>query len=335
VSATASVSSELRTRSEESTFFDWLHHYGALISVFLIGGIVAGMLFASLSRSAQSATLIVYQGHAVPAREFGVVAEAVFRSDATLRPAMDELGISTSTSQFLDGTVQLRPVPDAKILIVVGRASGATRAEQISTTTASALRTSLAGQGLDGLSLLPGGVTSGSLAPRVLAALGALAGGLLGLAVAIVHYRARRPTMSLRRAVDLVAPESVALLEGRAPWLGALRRRPWLRRGERNETTFALLAVRQPNASLVIPGRARHRERALRRRLVDASSRRRESAETPAGIGAGHRADEPPFRSISVGRPTLLVADAQTSERELLPEVSGRTEREVHLVWIR
>ncbi len=314
--------SERGAAGEEATFFDWLHHYGATIALFLIAGIAASVIFAGLNRSVQVTTLVVYEGGSIPAREFGVVGEGVFRSDATLRPAMDELGISTSTSQFLGESVELRPVPDARILIVVGRAPEATRAGEISLATAKALRASLADSGLEGLKLLPGGITTpGSLPARVLVALGALSGGLVGLAVAIVHYRARRPTMSLRRAVGLVAPESVSLLEGRASWLGALRSRPRLRTGGPNDITFARLAVRAPIASLVIPGAARRRDRALLRRLVDELSRRGATVDA--------------LEEMSLSGPTFLVTDARTSERELSLEASGRTGKEVHLLWIR
>src|SRR5262249_56413725 len=198
-------------------------------------------------------------------------------------------------------------------------------------TTAEALRASLAEGGLKGLTLLRGGNAPGTLAPRVLVALGAVSGALLGLAVAIVHLRARRPTMSLRRAFELIGPGSVDLLEGRASWLGALRIRPWLRRRGRNEVTFARLAVREPTTFLVIPGRARHRERALRK-LVDGSSQR---GETRMRIDPGNRADLLPARSRSAARATLLVADARTRELDLLPEAFGRTEEGVHLLWIR
>jgi len=330
-----SASSERRAAREEATFFDWVRHYGAMIAVFLIGGIVAGLLSAGLSKDAEVTTLVVYQGGAIPAREFGVVGGAVFRSDATLRPAMENLGISTSTSQFLEESVQLRPVPDAGILIVVGRAPEEARAAEISWTTAEALRASLVDSGLDGFTLLPGGNTPGTLATRVLVALGALSGGLLGLAVAIVHYRARRPTMSLRRAFDLVDPQSVALLEGRASWLGALRTRPWLRKRGRNDITLSRLAVREPMASLVIAGGAGHRERASLKRLVDGLSRRGASVDTQVGIRSEDRADELSFPSPPATKPTLLLADARTRERDLLLEASGPTGREIHLLWIR
>ena len=57
--------------------------------------------------------------------------------------------------------------------------------------------------------------------------------------------------------------------------------------------------------------------------------------DTRVVIGSDSGEDALPFRSTAAAGPTFFVADARTRERELIPEVSGRTERDIHLLWIR
>jgi hypothetical protein len=261
-------SSDLRVA--EATFSDWVRHYAAFMALVVISGIVVGAILAGLSRTIEATSLVVYQGTTVPAREFGVVGGAMFRSDATLLPAMAELDISTSKEGFLAGSVELRPVPDARVLLVVGRASTGERARMISGVTAQALRGSLTEAGLDGLRVLRGGVAHRSLSRQVFVALGALVGALFGLGAAILSYRVRRPVLLLTRALDLTEPGQVSLLEGRASWLGHLRRSPRLRKTERNDVTLSGLEI---SAGPTLVADARTKEHDL---IVETSGRTRE-----------------------------------------------------------
>jgi hypothetical protein len=324
-------SSDLRVA--EATFYDWVRHYAAFMALVVIAGTVAGALVARLSRTIEATSLVVYQGTTVPAREFGLVGGAMFRSDATLLPAMQELGISSSKERFLAESVQLRPVPDARVLLVVGRASTDERARMISGTTAQALRGSLTEAGLEGLRVLRGGVTRRSLSRQVFVALGALAGALFGLGAAILLYRIRRPVLVLTRALDLADPGQVALLDGRASWLGYLRRSPRLRKTGRNDATLSRLAMQAPIATVVVPGEHGGRGRSLARRLVQELQGRGAAIDTFGDAGSSAPADERSAVATRTG-PTLLVADARAKEAELIVETSGRAREDIHLVWI-
>jgi hypothetical protein len=328
------ASAERRAPPDEVTFLDWLRHYGALMALFLIAGTMAGLTAAALSRGVEVSTLVVSQGGSVPLREFGVVGGAVFRSDATLRPAMQKLGISTSTQEFLADDVELRPVPDARMLIVIGRASTADRAREISARTAGALRSALADAGLEGLTRLRGEITRRSLSPKVLVGLGAFSGAWLGIGAAIVLYRLHRPVLSLNRVFDLIAPQPVAILEGRASWLGALRRPRWLWRGGRNDQALSRLAVQEPILSVVVPGEDGQRRRPITERLTR-ELRRRGASVGPSDDTSSDRApDVHADRSNDVERTTLLVAEARTQERELTLEMAESGRGDVRLLWI-
>jgi hypothetical protein len=331
---TMQASSELCAVHDDGTFFDWLRHYGALMGLFLVVGIIGGAIYAVLGRSIEATTLIVYRGEAIPAREFGVVGGAVFQSDTALRPAMDELGISTSTQRFLEESVQLRPVPDARILIVMGRASTAERAREVSSTMARALRAALADAGLGKFAVLRGEITRRSLSPLVVVAVGGFSGLWLGVGAAIALYHAHRPVLSLTRALHLTTPRPVTLLDGRASWLGVLRRIPRLRKGERNDLALSRLAMQEPRVSVVMPGGDARRRRSLMRRLAQELRDRGASVGAPPDTDSHSLADGMLGPSMVNGGTTLLVTDARTRERELALEGLGRTGEEVHLLWV-
>jgi hypothetical protein len=329
-------SSELRVGRDEATLVDWLRHYGALITLFLVVGMAFGSIYAALGSDTESTTLIVDREGVVPAREFGVVGEAVFRSDAALRPAMQELGISTSTERFLSENVKLRPVPDARILIVVGRASTATRAREISSTMADALVAALTDAGVEGLAVLRGGAAGHSLAPRVAAALGGFSALWLGIGAAIALFHVHRPVLSLATAMRLVDVSRVTQLEGRASWLGALRLRPRLRRCTRNDFALGRLASAERSVLIETPGSNSRRSRRFTRTLLDELRSRGVAAK--AFHEAPSRGDAAQARDTWMpdgGRTTLLVTDPRTDSRELSLEALGWWSEEVHLIWIR
>ena len=320
----------------ETTLVDWLRHYGALISLIIVAGIASGSMYAALGSDTESTTLIVDREGVVPAREFGVVGEAVFRSDAALRPAMRELGISTSTERFLADNVKLRPVPDARILIVVGRASSATRAREISSTMADALVAALTDAGLEGLVVLRGGGAGHSLAPRVAAALGGFSALWLGIGASIALFHVHRPVLSLATALHLVDVSHVVRLEGSASWLGALRLRPRLRKCTRNDFALARLAATERSVVVVTPGGDSRRSRSLTRTLLDELRSRGVTAEAPhKAPSRGDAAETLETWMPDAGRTTLLVTDPTTRSRELALEALGWTSEEVNLIWIR
>jgi hypothetical protein len=329
--------SEPRETLERGRLVPWLRHYGVLIALFLVVGIAAGLAYGALGRDTEATTLIVDRAGAVPAREFGVIGQAVFQSDAVVRPAMDELGISTSTERFLRESVALRPVPDARILIVVGRASTAANAREVSSTMAVALVAALEDAGLEGLAVLRGGVTGRSLSRRTIVALGGFSGLWLGVGTAIVLHHVRQPVLSLTTVLQLLDPGRVAILDGTAPWLGTLRPAPRLRKGTRNERVLARLSAQERCVSIVVPGGDGRRRRSVSRRL-DHELRTRGGSVVPSlRKAAPDRAEDGtrPTRSLGAERTMVLVADPKTREPELALEALGMKGEEVHLLWIR
>lgn len=333
----ARSSTELRAAYDEERLVGWLRHYAAMVALFVVVGTAFGSTYGVLGREAESTTLVVDPEESVPAREFGVVGEAVFRSDAALLPAMRSLGITTTTERFLQESVRLRPVPDARILIVVGRASTSARARAISSTTADALVAALTDAGLEGLTVLHGGTTGRSLSPRVVAALGGLLGLWLGIGVAIASYHVRRPVLSLSSVLHLIGPEPVTVLDGRASWLGALRLLPRPRTTQRNERAISRLATQERSAWIVIPGGDTRRSRSVARTLVDELHAHGLAAdEYPTGGPRRHEDDAPgPLGVVGDERTTLLVTDPRTGSRELALEALVAGRGEVHLLWIR
>jgi hypothetical protein len=333
---TLQSSSELRVTYDEETLVPWLRHYGALIALFLVVGLAAGWMYAALGRDIESTTLIVDREESVPAREFGVVGEAVFRSDAALRPAMLELGISTSTERFMRESVRLRPVPDSRILLVVGRASTTARARAISSTMADALVAALTNAGLEGLAVLRGGVTGRSLSPRVVAALGAFAGFWLGIGAAIALYHLHRPVLSLNTVLDLLNPGEVTTLEGRASWLGALRPLARPRKVARNDLALARLATQEQEVLVVTPGSDTRRRRIVTRRLLDELHVRGVPVDLSHDVPSHRHADGAlGMWTLDGERRTLVVTDPKTRTQELALEALGWKREDVLLLWIR
>jgi hypothetical protein len=333
---TLQSSAELRVTYEEETLVPWLRHYGALIALFVVVGIAAGWMYAALGRDIESTTLVVDREESVPAREFGVVGKAVFQSDAALWPAMHELGISTSTERFMRESVQLRPVPDARILLVVGRASTTARAREISSTMADALVAALTDAGLEGLAVMRGGVTGRALAPRVVAALGGFSGLCLGIGAAIALYHFHRPVLSLNTALHLLNPGRVTSLEGRASWLGALRPLPWPLKGARNDLALARLATQEQGVVVVTPGSDTRRRRIVIRRLLDELHARGVPADASHDVPSHRHADGALGTwTLDGERRPLVVTDPKTRTRELALEALGWKGESVLLLWIR
>lgn len=172
---------------------------------------------------------------------------------------------------------------------------------------ADALVAAFGDAGVEGLVVLTGGIEARSLAPSVVVALGGFSGLWLGLGMAIVLYRVRRPVLSLRRALGLVSPTRVTLLDGRASWLGALRGPHRLRKGGRNE--------------------ARPPANGLRTRAG--------AVEGLPGTGSSHTFEETLATRVLEGGTKMLVADAGTRETDLVLDAIGRDGEGVDLVWIR
>lgn len=328
-----------RDARDETQFFDWIRHYGAYIAVLLMLGLLVGFMAASLLDQAEASTLIVDRAGTVSSRELGSVAEAVFRSDAVVSAAMNALAVDISRERFLAESVELRPVPDSRILIVVGRAPTARRAREISSAMSESLISAMAAAGLEGLSILSAGTPPGSLSPITAIALGGFAGLWFGVGTAIAWYYARRPVLSLRRALDILPSDRVSILDGHASWSGALRRIPRPRKRGRNEQTLAHVMGSDGPPAITVPGSRRRVRETVARRLHRAFEAAVGSGFTPPAATAPQRlarqalGTQRTAKRVTGG--TVLVVDAGTSERDLAFEASQRQPGDLQVLWVR
>jgi len=232
--------------SNDRLLFDWVRYYAFMVVVLTAFGLVGSALWAQVDPRVHEAwTVIVQTDPTVPARQLDTVSVVIFNSPAVYETAMEELGIRGDRESFQEENIELRPVPDSGALIVAGRAAVPERAEEISLVTARALIDALESRSELDLLGPPGSpqppalsrnrfelalfkplgepqpvAVTGSLSPVLRTALGGLTGLLLGLIFAILHYRAKRPVMSLQRALSISDADQVMLVgERRTGWL--------------------------------------------------------------------------------------------------------------------
>ena len=278
----------------------------ALIVVLVTG---AAVTWASVALpSTEMWSIVVDSAQDVPARQLGVVGEALFRAEDTYTEAMLELGMSGDPDQLYRG-VKLRSVPESRLLIVIARQDDIYRASITSDAMAQSLVHAFERSGYPGLRVLGAPqiapVPSGLSVPAI-GLMGAVLGIVLALAVAIVAYRVRRPVLSLHRAAAIVHPDAVHSVPGAGRWLGALRRRAPVSAGAALRSTGERL--REAGATLLTPGQPPRD----RQRLAEA-----------LGI-ADDTGQDPPGRSR---------CDPRTRERDLgTARGSGATS--VELLWI-
>ena len=293
----------------DRSLFDWLGHYLGLIVLSSLFGVGAALAFVGLASPPFEAWSVIIQSvDRISARELGPLAQAVFVTDDVYGPAMQELGIEMDPQRFLSEHAELRPVPDTDALIVIGRSHDPDEAQRISDAMMRSLVRTFRLRNLSEFTVFDqASPVQRETAPPVSLAFGGMIGFWVGLAAAVIHFRARRPILSLMRAVALSAPEHVVTIRGRRPrWLGALRRPRVWRDDHGNRAALERLAARMPAGSLpvvtVIAPQAdgqgglleetlatRRREGAARQVLVvDAGS----GEETLAALPSGAERDE-------------------------------------------
>jgi DivIVA domain-containing protein len=290
---------------DNPSFFDWLKYYKILVALLVLVGMVAGALYLLLRpRQYEASTLVVDTGRQFTARQLALVSEATFRSPAVVTPTMSALGIDVPQREFLEESVELRPIPDTNTMTVIGRADSMRQAQAISEeasesfVAASNSRTGLTELVVFGKSQaapIQQDVTS-----SVALFLGATAGFWLGIALAVLHYRLKRPVLAFARAVLVSRADKVTIVDGGWSWLGILRPKP-------------------PVAATSLP--------LQKYSQGDVAADTREQPITWFGEGNGTR---------------VVVAHSGTRERELelagsTPSAMGRGSALVHvqLVWLR
>jgi DivIVA domain-containing protein len=217
--------------TSDPTLFDWLRHYAALIGLLVFLGVTGASLYIVLGpRQYEASTLVIDTGREFTARQLALVSQATFRSPAVVGPTMSELGIDAPTQEFLEGSLDLRPVPDTNTLMVIGRSNSLDRAQAISEAatesfvTVSNSRTDLTNFVIFGRS--QGAPIQQEIAPPVAVALGATIGFWLGIAIAVLHYGLKRPVLAFARALMVSRADRVTILDGKWSWLGILRPGP-------------------------------------------------------------------------------------------------------------
>lgn len=243
---------------EDSLVVDWIRHYLTLIVAFVVVGVVGTFAYhEAVPDKVEAWSLVVETSGAIPPRQLGPVALVIFQSAAVYRPVMQQLGVTQAPSAFLRESVDLRPVPETNTLIVVGRAASLPRAELISGAMARALVNAFQARGeISGFRVFsdpqPAPVRQG-LSLSVAEVLGGMAALWLGLAVAAIHYRVRRPVLSLSRATSLLRPVRVTVAESRRT-LWTSWRRPRLKDTPANRALVERVTTMARTVPLIEPG---------------------------------------------------------------------------------
>ncbi len=350
-SRTGRVDILCRAVQDEPELIDWVRHYGALLAALVgLGVVLAAAVVATASRPYEAWTTLVQRGDKIPPLELGRTAQAIFRSEAVYGPVLEELELGVDPATFLAAHAELRPVPETDALEVVGSADDPDEAQRIADGMATSLQLRLKERRLATLVLFGRAAPiERGITPVVAGAAGAAGGLWLGLAAAVIHFRFRRPALTMRRAIAVVEPEHLAIVEARRPaWLGVLRRvRSW-RRTPRALSALAQLAEPDdgPLSGVLAVGvaDATAMERELAERIRSMAQTRTLAAATAGGAGGtledarlgtqlvpGNAA---PGRTVLVahpGTPLAALRDAREEARRE-PALEGG---HLDLVWLR
>jgi hypothetical protein len=279
----------------------------------------------------EASTIIVQSGRSIVPRQLGSVAQTLFRSSAIYGPVIRDLGAEKEVEEFLSSQAELVPIPEAPTLIVVGRSASPQEAGEISLGMANQLVEALNLQvGAREFTIFSGPEPSrlpGAIGLSLVLSSGALAGLWAGAGFALIHYRLRRPVLTLRRALRLSGAAQVAILENETErwWRKAIRRVLSRPRIARNEVRLAWLESTIAGRSVQVQGLE----------SGDAGERleRRLNARNHSGDGRG-------LHGVSQDV-LVIVAGARTSEDAIVASrlAAGTTEDfrrdRVALVWLR
>ena len=305
--------------------FDWIRHYAALIVLVVTVGAVGAFAYLQVFPPRSEAwSLVVETGTGIPARQLGPVADAVFHSAAVYQPVMQQLGVVGSPESFLSGSTDLRPVPGTNTLIVVGRSNSLARAVQISNAMAASLvQVFHVRAGLGGFTVFseaePAPIRE-AIPLRQAILLGGGFGLWIGLGLAALHYRVRRPMLSPEVALRMTGPEPLAVLERNRPtWLGVLTSSPVWKDTGRNRAVLSEVVDGSGRPLVVAPGARARTRKAVERRLSRTVQRGGESLppdpeaadlsllvchpSTPAsdfGLAAADQSDRMPPRRVQI-----------------------------------
>lgn len=277
---------------EDRILFPWFHHYGMMILLAVGLGVLGSSLYVRLTpRTVEAWSILVGSGNEPSPRQLGAVAEAIFRTPAVYGPAMRDLGIQESPQRFLADNVDVDPVVQTPALIVVGRAHTLANAEAFSQAMAISLVRAFQASFkastfniLGGPQLAP--IRSGP-SPSIVLILGGVIGLWLSVAMAVLHYRARRPVLGLERAAAGSGSHGLMVIDGwPQQWLGILRGTPRYRDSPRNRWLLSHSLINQGSyRTVVFPG-ATGRAAKEFSRLLGAQVDSSKSLEPKVGLGS-------------------------------------------------
>jgi hypothetical protein len=271
----------LEKLSDDAQLFAWLRHYGARIVVLTMIGAGSFAAWGLLRpQGAEASTIVVDTRRDLPARELSVVAETLFRT----QPAA--------------ATAELRSVPDARLLFVIGYGCNIGEAGAVSRNAAGSLVQAFERSGYPGFRLLrtsarlPG---STRISTGVLSATGGAVGLWVGVASCIISFARRSPILTIERAMTIVGPTMAFVLPGRWRALGSLRPPPPMPRLQANAVLREELA--HPGR-LLVPGVTGERRARLERSLVLPGGKPSEGEPPIVAVHAGtpkeHLSSAPP-----------------------------------------
>jgi len=322
---------------DDPGLLDWIRLYWALVTLAVIIGVAGSALYVRAFPAKREAwSLVVEQRTAIPPRQLGPVASAVFHSAEVYRPVMEQLKVIESPQRFLDRSTDLRPVPDTNTLIVVGRSGSLTRAEEISNAMAASLVSAFKSranyQNFTVFSEAEPAPIRQAVTPRQAVALGAGVGFWLGMGIAVLHYRLRRPLLTSATAARIMAGDRrLTFLERVGPsWLGILRSSPLWKETPRNRLALRGLVDGAGRPMAMAPGASSRVSRALNLRLDRATLG---SAGT-APRATRRRGRQPPQRSdlsVLVCHPGTPTVDFTIAASEL---GDSKDRGRVEFVWV-
>lgn len=327
---------------EEETLFGWIRYYFGLIVVFVVLGVGLGIGYVqqALQRS-ESSFIIIEERGTISALNVGPRVSAVFESSGVYEGALNQLqDLNLTPQELYDEHVELLPVPDTQTLYVIGRADDLQTAERIARAVSISLVADMNRTGDNVLFKVFSGPqpppSSRGASAKVAGALGGSTGLWLGLAIAIIHYRWKRPVLTFRNALDITEADHAAVVEGRWwRWFGFLRPGIRWKNTPGNRIRLArLVPSTRPELEVEVVGGSARSEAAIARVLtaaVDAGRPRADSDDaTSNGAGAN-------------GAMSVVVVHAGTGERDLslvkrmlmAPPESAVGDGSVALVWVR
>jgi hypothetical protein len=242
--------------NDEGELLDWIHFYGFLTVLMIVLGLAGGIAYSRLSsREFEASSVVLETSGEISPRQLGPIAEAVFGSEDVYGPAIRELGFQEGPGRFLSDVVDLRPVPDTNALIVVGRANTLEEAKRTADVTARSLIAAFSERAQLN-DFVTFGAPEAASAPEGVAAIAIVLGGSIGLwlalAMAVTHYWRVRPVLSVERALRVTGAELATIVDGRARWLGVLRRRPRWKRSRANRARLESIGVAAESRALTL-----------------------------------------------------------------------------------